>query len=141
MSIKTFLQYQPHNDLIEGLVDHGRGATDPEFASQALTFMVCGVFEKWKQAVGYVLSNAATPALTLHELLKTCLSKLVEAGLKPKVLICDQGTINQSLYNSYLKVSADKPFFEFEGHEIITMFDSQYLVKLVRNMLLSKVSH
>ena len=100
--------------------------------------MVCGVFEKRKQAVGYVLSNAGTPALTLHEFLKTCLSKLVEAGLKPKVQFCNQGTTKQSLYNSYLKVSADKPFFEFEGHEIITMFESPHLVRSVRNMLLSQ---
>jgi len=59
--------------------------------------------------------------LVKHKLLKDLiidvLSELFKSGLSPKVLVCDQGTNNQSALNS-LGVDENNPYFFIENNKI-----------------------
>ena len=81
----------------------------------------------------HVISNEATPASTIHDLVYDFI--LENAGLKVKLLVCDQGTSNQSLYCNFLNVTASKPYIVFNGKKVFMMWDPPHLLKSVRNML------
>ena len=106
-----------------------------DFGNEALVLMASGIFSNWKQTIAYVISNEATPASVLFEILIDCIDRLQKVGLYVKLIVCDQGTTNQSLLTYFLKVSHIKPFFEVNKVKIYTMFDPPHLLKYVRNML------
>ena len=135
MTIKTLLQYEPDRDRISGFADCGHLGTTLDFGNQALVFMVTGIFSNWKQSVSYVISNEATKAGFIHSLVSDCLQRLELAGLKVKLVICDQGPSNQSLFANFLQVSASKPYFTINGNKVFVMWDPPHLLKSVRNML------
>jgi hypothetical protein len=135
MAIKEFLSFRRDTDEIEGFVDYGEGRRKAEFANQGLVFMVRGLHSKWKQTLGYTLSNGAAPASEMYEILQCLLRELFRIGLDVKVLVCDQGSNNRSLIRNSLQVTKDNPVFTFEGREVFVMYDAPHLLKSVRNML------
>jgi hypothetical protein len=139
IALKTFLEYKKNEDFIEGFANHGPfGSVPAEYASQALVVCVHGLHMKWKQPIGYLLSNASTPDDVIHRLLMRTLDELEEAGLNVRAIVCDQGTCNQSLFNHKLKVSVEKPFIFHNNKKIFTLFDAPHLLKSVRNNLIDK---
>jgi len=61
MTLNGGLSYGKGRDLIEGFIPAGK-----QLANHALVYMVRGLTEKWKQAVGYFLSSG--PISTLRTL-------------------------------------------------------------------------
>jgi len=68
-------------------------------------------------------------------LIQDVLKKLFEVGLCPTIIVCDQGTNNQSTLKS-LNVSEDKPYFFINDHKIFSLLDVPHLLKSVRNNLI-----
>ena len=67
----------------------------------------------------------------LHNILLTCIQKILETGLDLRVVVFDQGSNNTSVAKS-LKVTKDQPFFYHNGKKIILMYDPPHLRKNTR---------
>ena len=134
MSLKEALNYDHSNDCIVGMENFGDLLPNSHFvANHALVFVIRGLCEKWKQPLGYVVTSGPVRAQSLNVLLLECLDRILETGLSPKVIICDQGSNNRSLIDSILKVSIDKPYFCHKGNTIYVLYDPPHLLKNIRN--------
>ncbi|GFN88247.1 transposable element p transposase [Plakobranchus ocellatus] len=133
ISIKPFLTYNPHQDLVEGFEYFGRTNTA---SNSPLVLMVRGLLSKWKQPLAYVLSKGPVKTNILFSLIKETLQKLVELGLQPKLIICDQGSNHRALFNK-LGIFMNKPFLDFDNLRVYCMFDPPHLIKSIRNNLYS----
>ena len=129
MSIKEGLAYDPRKDFVEGFVN------GKELANHALAFVVRGLIHQWKQPFGYFLSSAPMKGDELKSLLVQAITKLTSIGLNVILVVSDQGSNNQNLYNTQLKVSEEKPYFYVNDKKIFVMYDPPHLLKSVRNNL------
>lgn len=132
MHIRKELSYNPSSDRFEGLEEHS-GQQGKRLANKALMFMAKGVGTPWKQPLGYFFAHKGTPSEVLKDLLFQCYSALVDAGLEPVAVVCDQGSQNVSLFSSI--VTAEKPYVEINGKPLFFLFDAPHLLKCLRNML------
>ena len=133
MSMKEGLSYNKEEDNIEGVEDFGNQRT-AYAANHATVFMVRGLLEPWKQAVGYFLSSGAISGALLKPLLSKCLDKVHEIGLDVRAVICDQGSNNRkAIYG--LGVDEDHPFITYKDKKIHVFFDPPHLLKNTRNNL------
>lgn len=57
VQLKKGLDYDQVRDKIEGYVDYGDDVADKSRASHALTFMIHGLFDKWKLPLAYFFSG------------------------------------------------------------------------------------
>jgi len=97
MAIKDGLLYDKVRDEVEGLEDLGSAiGTRGSFATSALVFMARGINQKCKQPFGYVLSSGNLKSSPLGLLITAAIDALIFVGLRPRVVVCDQGTNNQS---------------------------------------------
>ena len=62
----------------------------------------------------------------LKSILLGALTALDEAGAVVKVLVCDQGVNNVSLF-AKLGIKPSTPFFNFEGRKIYGMYDPRLI--------------
>lgn len=63
------------------------------------------------------------------------LSACLGAGLEVIGVVCDLDGVNLRAIN-LLGSSKDRPFFDHEGHEIVTILDPPHLLKCFRNNFL-----
>ncbi|KAL2102037.1 hypothetical protein ACEWY4_003798 [Coilia grayii] len=117
MSLRSCLTYNISSDSVEGFEDFGSLGKTARIANHSLAFMVRGLTGKWKQPIGYFLSKDAAPAHTLECLLKECIDNIKAIGLLPKVVVCDQGANNVSLFKQ-LGITPEKPFFMYADEKI-----------------------
>ena len=134
VSLKEGLKYNDKEDIVEGLEDFGTLGRTHKLANQGLVFMVRGLTKNWKQPLCYFLSRSSTPADKLTSLVKTCIDKLFQIGLKVKVCICDQGINNRGLFESF-PITSEKPYHEFHNERVYFMYDPPHLLKNIRNNL------
>ena len=80
--------------------------------------MVRGMILKWKQAVGYFLTSGTMNADMLKDLLLSCISKMLDIGLKVKLVVCDKGSNNRSMIEKLKSVSFFAVFYP-SGHKDI----------------------
>jgi len=132
ISIKELLEYSKNFDFIEGFEDLGRLGRTSKTANTALVFMARGVYTSWKIPIAYFLAHSAVNRDILKTLIIDVLQVLFDTGLIPKLIICDQGTNNQSALK-LLNVSEDKPFFYVGEHKLFALFDTPHLLKSIRN--------
>lgn len=138
MNLKTHVDYNPMLDKQDGFMDYGGlHPKKKEYANEALVISCHGMFSKWKQPLGYLLSNGPTQAAVMLKLLYSALEKLTDIGLIPRVMVSDQGRNNVSLVQTALKLVPSKPYFYFRNLKIIVMYDPPHLIKSVRNNLLN----
>lgn len=97
--------------------------------------MARGIYLPWKIPVCYFLAHSAVKHAVLKNLIINVLQELFDIGISPKVLICDQGSYNQSALKS-LNVTENKPYFYVNDNKIIYLFDTPHLLKSVRNNLI-----
>uniref|UniRef100_A0A146L106 Transposable element P transposase n=1 Tax=Lygus hesperus TaxID=30085 RepID=A0A146L106_LYGHE len=135
VSIKKNLQYNVGQDKIVGVVDRGLSRKNV-IANQALVAMVKGTVTSWKQVVGHWFTSGVEPATCIHEAVYQCLDQLTSAGLRIKLLICDQGAKNRSVVKR-MGITAEMPYFMFQEKQIFFMWDSPHLIKSMRNNLLT----
>ena len=134
MSLKEAITYSPQKDRMDGSEDFGEEGTTKYVANHACVFMVRGIVEKWKQAVGYVVSSGTVSSVMLLTLLLSCITKLQDIGLKVKLLICDQGSNNRSMIGK-LGVNFKRPYFMHRLQKIYVLYDPPHLIKNIRNNL------
>lgn len=65
--------------------------------------MIRGAIHKWQQPIAYYFCEGATKRDQLKVIIKEIVAAVVDAGLLPVALICDQGTTFQSTINSLLE--------------------------------------
>ncbi|KAL4112123.1 hypothetical protein QTP88_015971 [Uroleucon formosanum] len=128
ISIKEFLEYSKDFDFIEGYEDLGRFGRTSNTANSCLVFMARGINSSWKTSVTYFLAHSAVKHAVLKNLIIDVLQELFDIGILPKVIICDQGSNNQSALKS-LNVTENKPYFYVNENKIISLFDTPHLLK------------
>ena len=114
MQVRPRLTYVRGEDVIEGTEDFGALGKTDRLADHALVFMARGLTRRWKQPVGYFLSQGPTPARVLRPLLETCIREMRLAGFKVVCVVSDMGTPNQQLFKE-LGVCPEKPVFSCGG--------------------------
>jgi hypothetical protein len=135
MAIQAGLSYDPKMDAIIGFEDLGDCGKSQSVAKQALVFMVCGMFENWKQPIGCFAVSTSAPGEILKNLIVQAIKFISDTGLIPKVVIMDQGPNNQKAMR-LLGVSVDQPFIVSNNRQVIFfMYDPPHLLKSVRNQL------
>jgi len=135
MAIKAGLSYENVKYEVDGLEDLGLAiGTRGSFTTSTLLFMAREGNRKRKQHFGYVLSSGNLKSSTLALLITAAIDALISVGLRQRVVVCDQGTNNQSAMRS-LGVERQKSFFLHNDQKIILVFDLPYLIKNVRNNL------
>lgn len=135
MSIKEYLEFSKYYDFIEGFEDLGHLGRTSNKATIALVFMTRGIYAPWKIPVAYYLARSAVKHDKLKQLIIHVLETLFETGLCPKLIICDQGSNNQSALKS-LNVTENKPYFFINDKKIHAIFDVPHLLKSIRNNLI-----
>ena len=133
VSIKEGITYDSGQDLIEGFAVNVKKTK--ELANHAIVFMIRGIVEQWKQAVGYFLSSGPLPGCDMKTLLLQCIGKLENIGLKVVVVVADQGANNRNMFKTQLGVSEAKPYFMHGDNKIFAMYDPPHLLKSIRNNL------
>jgi hypothetical protein len=71
--------------------------------------MARGIYSKWKFPIAYFLTQSTINKTILKNVIDV-LNNLIDVGLCPKLIVCDQGTTNQSPLK-LLDISEDNPFF------------------------------
>lgn len=150
MSLDCDLQYNVKEDFIIGVEDFGTDRM-PALADHVLVFMAKGIYKKWKQPVCFTFSNGPIKSLQLKQLLKNVIIECQNIGLVVVGTICDQGSSNQSVINSFLKDSAElcqqqqnpNRLFGFlvNNQEVVPLYDVPHLFKGIRNNMLTKNLH
>ena len=135
IAIRQHLHYDLKSDMIKGFADDGKERFSCRVGDHCLVAMVKGIKREWKQVIGYWISDGPISATSLLNIVHLCVSELQKIGFSVKLLVCDQGTNNQSLA-SKLGVSSIRPYFEIDGNVIHFMYDPPHLLKSIRNNLL-----
>lgn len=138
ITIKKGISYNRYHDYIEGYEDLSSIGRKPLYGSQALVLMVRGLLYKWKIPISYYISAQSVTSSNLNLIIKLALEKLFKIGLKIRVITCDQGSNNRSLYYKYLNICEEKPYFYHNGYKIYTLFDIPHLIKSIRNNLMNE---
>jgi hypothetical protein len=110
MYINEFQEYSKQYDFIEGFQDLGTYGRINKSANCVLVFLASDIYSQWKFPVAYYLSNSGVNKEILKDLIVDILNKLFDIGLSPKLIVCDQGTSNQSALK-LLNVNETNPFF------------------------------
>lgn len=149
MAIRKHISWDSRRQCFFGYVDYGSGVdlTATEEATEALVFMVVGIFSHWKQPIAYFLTRGL-PGHALTQLLTHALERLYEIGVTVVTLTLDGHQANQAAVKQ-LGVSLKGDIRSFFPHpsnpevEVCVMFDACHMIKLVRNSLhaLSKLQY
>ena len=120
---------------MEGFEDLGHYGRTNKTANCVLVFMARGIYSSWKFPIAYFLAHSGVDKINLKNLIIDVLKKLFEVGLCPKVIVCDQGTNNQSTLKS-LNISEANPYFYINNNKFFSLFDVPHLIKSIRNNLI-----
>lgn len=74
-----------------------------QFADHALAFMIRGAIHKWQQPVAYYFCEGATKNEDMRVILKHVINAVIDTGLLPVALICDQGQSFQSALKALIE--------------------------------------
>lgn len=133
MSIKYSLIYDEHNDVVCGYEDFGEHGKRDKPAKHALVFVLCGLKQQWKQVIAHHYGTASEEMM--KDILWNILTKLLDAGIDVVATNCAQGSTNRGAYEE-LQVTTEEPYFNFNGKQVVCLFDIPHLFKSVRNNLL-----
>jgi hypothetical protein len=79
-----------------------------------LFIQIKSLFGKWKLPIEYHACKGSMNAENLQKIILNAIDTCFNAGLKVKIVVCDQGTPNQKLYK-LLQTTVDKPFFLYSN--------------------------
>ena len=140
MAIKKHVEWT--GSKFSGYVDMGTTVDDDTnpVATEALVFMVVALNSNWKIPVGYFLI-AGLSGTERANLVKQCLMKLHDVGVRVVSLTCDGPSCHLSMMKE-LGASLDpadlNPSFVHPSDEtllVFIIFDVCHMLKLVRNVL------
>ena len=135
LNLKCSIRYDQSRDCVEGIEDFETLGKSSHAATSATVFLCRGLKNKWKQPLGYFLTSGSVSGSVLKELIIQALDICCQIGLKPKVLICDQGPNNQACLRNCFKVTISNPYFFKDGNKVIVFWDPPHLLKNIRNNL------
>lgn len=108
-------------------------------AKSALTLMIKTIRSGFKQAIGYFFCNGLT-AVQQKSIVDEALTHIVDAGYIPKVITCDQNSVNRNMFSKEYGASVQRPYFDMaigqKRNRVYCMFDAPHLIKSCRNNLL-----
>ncbi|XP_049877377.1 uncharacterized protein LOC126374703 [Pectinophora gossypiella] len=145
MSLDTALIYNRKQDTITGFVELKEKKR--QFADHALVFMLRGAVYKWQQPISFYFCQGATSGVELKIILKDIIAAVVECGLKPIAISCDQGSTFQSTLSSLRQdtrrdqLLADVPpdgTVTINDVKLSIIYDPPHLIKGIRNNFLNK---
>lgn len=136
MAISKCIEYNKTIDLIEGFQDLGSLGRSSKFAKHALMVMVRGLYNNWKFPLCYFLSNNGVKGDDLLILIKDCVDNILNVGLLPLAIVCDQGAQNRKLF-SLLNGTESNPITEIHDQKLVLIYDIPHLIKSIRNNLLT----
>lgn len=91
ISLSPHLTYDEKIDIIHGFVDIA-GERQMKICDHALVFMIRGICASWRQSIVFYFCEGSTPAAGLQNILKQIVHRVVQTGLIPLGLVCDQGS-------------------------------------------------
>ncbi len=95
--LKKMFFYKSSTDAVEGKENLGSDSENSNLlANHANVFMVRSISEKWKQPMGYFLTNGTMSLKTIKAKVIGAITLLQGIGVDPRVLVCDQGANNRS---------------------------------------------
>lgn len=136
MSIQEKLEFNDALDVIEGVEDLGSWGRTKQHAKKALVIMARGLISSWKLQLGYFLTKTGVSKEIMHEILVYTIKELKKTGFLPKLVVCDQSSINVALLK-HIGVTVDRPSVEIENNSVFFMYDTPHLIKNIRNNLLN----
>ncbi|CAI6351887.1 unnamed protein product [Macrosiphum euphorbiae] len=135
MKIKSFLEYSKYLDMVEGFEGLGHKGRTNKLATQAMVFVVRGLYSNWKLPLAYFLSGSSMSSSILKDLIVDVIEKCTNLGFNIVALICNQGSNNYSALK-HLGCCKEKPFVEIKGKTIYSIFDVPHIFKNFRNNFL-----
>ena len=75
MGIRKHVSWDPKRQCFVGYVDYGAESNTEYVASEALVFLVVGIYANWKEPIAYFLTNGIS-GFNLSQLLKETLERL-----------------------------------------------------------------
>ena len=140
VSLKPFLNYHPEDDLIDGIEDLGELRSKPSIAKYALTFMLTFYHNSIRIPLCFFFGSSSVSGTNLKVLVINTIERLFKSKIKIHVIVCDQGTTNQSMFNS-LGISPDKQYFDMNidgvSHRVFCTYDPPHVIKAIRNNLIN----
>lgn len=98
-------------------------------AKHALVIMVRGLYKNWKFPLCYFLANKGVNGNNLSILIKESVKCILDVGLLPTAIVCDQGTQNQKLF-TLLGGTEVNPITEIHSKKIHLLYDIPHLIKV-----------
>jgi len=87
MKIKSFLEYSKYLDMVEGFEDLGHKGRTNKLATQAMVFVVRGLYSNWKLPLAYFLSGSSMSSLILKDLIVDVIEKCADLGFNIVALV------------------------------------------------------
>lgn len=82
-------------------------------------------------------SRDSASSVVLKQILDEAIVKLIQCGLDPIAVVCDQASKNRLLYTMELGVTVETPYFYMKrdqlDHKIYALIDPPHLLKCMRN--------
>ena len=122
-------------DFVFGYEDNGEYRSN-KLANSALCFMASGCVSKWKQMIGYVLTDGCASEHQILKLLKESISALEKERFSVLGMRTDLGQNFQATFK-LLGVTSDRPFFHKGNKQYLDYKDPPHLLKCSRNFLLN----
>jgi len=136
VSLKRRYTYDIQSETALGYVDLGPEGRLPKPASDAMVFMLQGIYSKWKIPVAFYLTSKDLSGKELEKLTRAVLEAIASTGMKVRVIINDGASKNKMMFK-LLGCSEREPYFRFQGRKIYTITDPSHLIKAPRNNFLS----
>jgi len=136
VSIMKAVEYNKFLDYIEGFEDLGPLGRNDKIGTHALVIMVRGLYKNWKFPLSFFFTGSGVKGNDLVIIIKQAIKHIIEVGLIPTCIVCDQGTQNRRTY-MLLGGTQEKPYFIENENKIYLLFDMPHLVKSIRNNLLN----
>ncbi|KAF0704195.1 THAP-type domain-containing protein, partial [Aphis craccivora] len=135
ISIKKAIEYNKALDIIEGYEDLGTLGRTNKIGSYALVIMIRCLYVNCKFPFCYFFTGNRIKGDNLTNILKECVIKLLELGLVPSAVVCDQGSQNRRMF-SLLGATYNNPSVDINGQKLFLIYDMPHLIKSLRNNLL-----
>ena len=128
-----------------GYTDIGTNVDDDTLpvASEALVFMVVALDASWKMPVGYFLISGLS-GVEKANLVRDCISKLHDVGVRVTSLTCDGASSNQSMFSELgarMTAANPQPWFlhpSDTNNHVYVILDICHMLKLIRNTFASQ---
>ncbi|KAF0704147.1 Transposable element P transposase, partial [Aphis craccivora] len=140
ISIKKAIEYNKALDIIEGYEDLGTLGRTNKIGSYALVIMIRCLYVNCKFPFCYFFTGNRIKGDNLTNILKECVIKLLELGLVPSAVVCDQGSQNRRMF-SLLGATYNNPSVDINGQKLFLIYDMPHLIKSLRNNLLDVILH